>query len=548
MHSTILKRVALLMEKWRSVRLSCSSLLLAGFVCATILSVASFAQAPLNFGNNFFVTGDYFVAGAYGINTNFTTINGASYTTGVISVPDPNPGITGAKQLPKGAQIVAALLYWQTIEKAGVAPGATGSGQNGYFRPLLYSTTGGPAAPGYAFSGTNVSPSSKVSWGPGGCSGTSTGDVLQTYRADVAASLPLDANGNPTANGSFQVSLPSAVLSPPFTLGATLVVIYRILSGAGGPNIPLNAIVLYEGDYAQAKPQVTMTQPLLGFYDAAQNPVSRLTHIVGHGGIGFQTVYLNGKPLPSLYGSKLPSFPGYYDLLWDNPTWTFTSASTNPANPVTAGSSSATTLVVPSSSVLGCVTEGAVIVSTTVQNSDNDGILDSWKESNPPGYCDAALENGVCEVGDSADPGWVPLPGATHGEQDVFLQYDYMCSSMSGGLCGAGGSNYSFDPRLVVDTQDGLTPHATPIDKVVAAYEKHNIHLHAIPGNAILESQSSCAATDITNGSLTCPFPNEPGTVGFSAGLVYIKNQTIDTQMGQLGCTSTDPNPCIPVF
>jgi hypothetical protein len=142
----------------------------------------------------------------------------------------------------------------------------------------------------------------------------------------------------------------------------------------------------------------------------------------------------------------------------------------------------------------------------------------------------------------------VPLPGATHGEQDVFLQYDYMCSSMSGGLCGAGGSNYSFDPRSVVDTQDGLTPHATPIDKVVAAYEKHNIHLHAIPGNAILESQSSCAATDITNGSLTCPFPNEPGTVGFSAGLVYIKNQTIDTQMGQLGCTSTDPNPCIPVF
>jgi hypothetical protein len=548
MHSTILKRVALLMEKWRSVRLSCSSLLLAGFVCATILSVASFAQAPLNFGNNFFVTGDYFVAGAHGINTNFTTINGASYTTGVISVPDPNPGITGANQLPKGAQIVAALLYWQTIEKAGVAPGAKGSGQNGYFRPLLYSTTGGPAAPGYAFSGTNVSPSSKVSWGPGGCSGTSTGDVLQTYRADVAASLPLDANGNPTANGSFQVSLPSAVLSPPFTLGATLVVIYRILSGAGGPNIPLNAIVLYEGDYAQAKPQVTMTQPLLGFYDAAQNPVSRLTHIVGHGGIGFQTVYLNGKPLPSLYGSKLPSFPGYYDLLWDNPTWTFTSASTNPANPVTAGSSSATTLVVPSSSVLGCVTEGAVIVSTTVQNSDNDGILDSWKESNPPGYCDAALENGVCEVGDSADPGWVPLPGATHGEQDVFLQYDYMCSSMSGGLCGAGGSNYSFDPRSVVDTQDGLTPHATPIDKVVAAYEKHNIHLHAIPGNAILESQSSCAATDITNGSLTCPFPNEPGTVGFSAGLVYIKNQTIDTQMGQLGCTSTDPNPCIPVF
>ena len=553
MQSTILKDVALLMEKWRSARLSCSSVLLAGFACATILSVASFAQSnpPLNFSNNFFVTGDYLVAGAYGMNTNFTKINGASYTTGVISVPDPNPGITGANQVPKGAQIVAALLYWQTIEKAGVAGGATGSGQNGYIRPLLYSTTGGPAAPGYAFSGTNVSPSSNVSWGPGGCSGTSTGDVLQTYRADVAGSLPLDANGNPTANGSFEVRLPSAFLSPPFTLGTTLVVIYRILSGAGGPNIPLNSIVLYDGDYAPATPQLQVTQPLQGFYDAANNPASRLTYMVGRGGIAYQTVYLNGTKLPSLYGPLLPPFPGYYGA-WDNPTWTFTSTSKNPPNPVTEGSSSATTEVVPSSVFKGCVSWGAVIVSTTVQNSDNDGILDSWKESSPPGYCDAALENGVCSKGDSLDPGWVPLPGAKHGEQDVFLQYDYMCSSMSSGSCVTGdGINYSFDPRLAVDTQDGLATHATAVDKVVASYANENgsnshhspIVLHAIPGNAIEESQSSCLSSDNT-----CPFPNEPGTVGFREGLAYIKNQTTDTQTGLLGCTpGTDPT-CIPVF
>ena len=546
MHSTIRKHVALLMEKWRSARLSCSSLLLAGFACATILSVASFAQStpPLNFGNNFFVTGDYLVAGAYGMNTNFTKINGASYTTGVISVPDPNPGITGANQVPKGAQIVAALLYWQTIEKAGVAGGATGSGQNGYIRPLLYSTTGGPAAPGYAFSGTNVSPTSNLSWGPGGCSGTSTaGEVRQTYRADVAGSLPLDANGNPTANGSFTVSLPSAALSPPFTLGATLIVIYRILSGAGGPNIPLNAIVLYDGDYASATSKLTMTQPLQGFYDAANSPVSRLTHIVGNGNLlNRQTVYLNSTALPSLYSSLLPPFPGYY-VNWDNPTWTFSNSATNP---IKAGSSNAQTEVIPSSSNQACVSWGAVIVSTTVQNSDNDGILDSWKESNPPGYCDAALENGACTIGDSLDPGWVPLPGATHGEQDVFLQYDYMCSSISSGSCVTGGSNYSFDPRLAVDVQDGLTPHATSVDKVVAAYEKHNIHLHAIPGNIIEESQPpniSCIDSDNT-----CPFPNEPGTVGFREGLAYVKNQTIDTDTGLLGCPNTPPDPCVPVF
>ena len=96
--------------------------------------------------------------------------------------------------------------------------------------------------------------------------------MLRTYRADVAGALPVDGNGNPIANGSFEVRLPSVGNSTPLTLGATLVVIYRIPSGAGGPNIPLNSIVIYDGDYAQANAQLTMTQQLQGFYDAAAQP------------------------------------------------------------------------------------------------------------------------------------------------------------------------------------------------------------------------------------------------------------------------------------
>jgi Bacterial Ig-like domain (group 3)/Putative Ig domain len=530
------------------------------FVLLGLLSLATqpgFAQSPLNFGNNFFVTGDYIVAGAYGMTTNFKTTNGVSYAVGTINVPDTNPGIQpgvqGEKQVPPGAQIVAALLYWQTVEKVGVKPGAPGSGQNGYFRPLLYSTSGGPAAPGYAISGTNVSASANVSWSSGGCTGASTGKLLRTYRADVVSGLPVDVNGNSVANGSFEVRLPSVGNATPLTLGATLVVIYRLPSGAGGPNIPLNSIVIYDGDYAQGSAQLTMTQQLQGFYDADHNPVSRLTHIVGNGKSNkFQTVYLgSGKdplvpptfvPLPSLYGKQLPPFPGYY-VTWDNPTWTFTSASQNPSNPVTEDSIYATTQVVPSTSNQGCVSWGAVIVSTTVKNPDNDGILYSWKDNQ--GYCDVAL-NPSCNKG---DPAWVDLTGAAHNQQDVFLQYDYMCSSMSSGSCGTGGSNYSFDPRLATDPADGLTA----IEKVVNSYANLNgssshhtpIVLHAVPGNAIEENQPpniSCLASD-----LTCPFPNEPGTIGFSAGLTYIKNQTIDTQTGLLGCGAADPT-CVPVF
>ena len=540
--------LATVIRKTSSPKQLMSLLVLLGALPA--MAPSGFAQAPnppLNFANNFFVTGDYIVAGANGMTRSFSTINGVSYAVGTITVPDSNPGITGAKQVPPGAQIVAALLYWQTAEKVGVTPGSAGSGQNGYFRPLLYSKSGGPAAPGYAISGTNLSASNNVAWSSGGCNGGSTGKALRTYRADVAGALPLDANGNPTANTSFEVRLPSAGNATPLTLGATLVVIYRIPSGTGGPNIPLNSIVIYDGDYSQGVSQLTMTQQLQGFYDAAHNPVSRLTHIVGSGQSNkFQTVYLSSGTnsfvkLPSLYGTKLPSFPGYYGS-WDNPTWTFNSAS-----PLTEDSSYATTQIIPSTSNQGCVSWGAVIVSTTVKNSDNDGILDSWKANQ--GYCDVSV-NASCSKG---DPAWVDLTGAAPGQKDIFLQYDYMCSKVQGpasslNSCAvAANGDYSFDPRLAVDPADGKTA----VDKVTDAFNNHTgspepFVLHAVAGNAIAENQSAVTCTDSAQAGATCPFPNEPGTVGFREGLTYIKNQNINPTTGII-C-----NPgvagCVPVF
>jgi hypothetical protein len=517
------------------------------------------AQTPLTFSNNFFVTGDYVVAGAYNMTTKFTTINGVSYALGTINVPDTqNMGIQGVKSVPTGAQIVAALLYWQTVEKVGVAPGAVGTGQNGYFRPLFYSTTnGGPAAPGYSISGTNItSPGNPtVSWSSGGCSGGSTGKILRTYRADVAGALPNDANGNPTANGSFEVRLPSAGNSAPLTLGATLVVIYRIPSIPGQPSVPLNSIVIYDGDYGQSTTQLNMTQQLQGFYDADHNTVSKLTHIVGSGQSNkFQTVYLGSgtnKPvaLPFPYGNRLPAFPGWYGT-WDNPTWKFDSSSKNPSNPILEDSSTATTQVVPSSSMQGCVSWGAVIMSTTVKDTDNDGLLDSWE--NNKGYCDASVNSGKCNG--LGDPAWVDLPNADPSHKDVFLQYDYMCSTITGpNSCTVGGANndYSFDPRLAVDTEDGLNPHDTAVDKVVKAYANRDITLHPIAGNAILENQPNLLCADSerdASGNPTCPFPNELGTVGFRFGVESVKNFSINTHSGRIGeCTLGTAN-CVPVF
>src|SRR6516225_1671583 len=86
----------------------------------TIGAQSGFAQAdppPLSFVNNYFVTGDYVVGGASGMNSSFVNINGNSYALGTITIPDANPAIHGKTSVPNGAQVVAALLYWQTVEK-----------------------------------------------------------------------------------------------------------------------------------------------------------------------------------------------------------------------------------------------------------------------------------------------------------------------------------------------------------------------------------------------------------------------------------------------
>ena len=144
-------------------------------------------------------------------------------------------------------------------------------------------------------------------------------------------------------------------------------------------------------------------------------------------------------------------FPGWYGG-WDNPTWTFPDPKYPAiANPVTAGDASATTEVVPDRGNQGCVSWGAVIVSTTVQNSDNDGLLDVWKTKH--GYCDASINEGVCSgVG---DPAWVDLTGAVPGKQDVFVQLDYMCSIVTGTSVTSPGSCDTTNRLFVRSALDG---------------------------------------------------------------------------------------------
>src|SRR3984957_4999305 len=522
------------MRKLRAARPLRSCWVLAGLACATILSVTSFAQqgSPLNFGDNFFVTGDYIVAGARGMTTTFS--NG--YAIGTFSMPDANPGIHGIKSVPAGAEVVGALVYWQTVENAGTVPGHPGTGENGFFRPLI---SGGPAAPGYAITGVPLAGQNNVAWSSGGCSEPQGGKITRTYRANVLGAFPQDAKGNVLTNGQFEIRLPSVGPQTPLTLGATLVIIYRVLS----PNVPLSSIVIYDGAFGQTEDSLVMRQTVQGFYDASPSPVSKLTLIAGAGKSNkFETVYLDNVALPSHSGAGLPQFPGYYGT-WDNPTWTFGDpAFPEIANPVLVDASSATTQVVPTANNPGCVSWGAVIFKTTVNEPDGDGLLKSWKKAG--GYCDASINGGVCLQGFNLDPGWVALPGATQGEKDLFIQLDYMCSKTTGiDSCATGdGTNYSFDPRL-----SGAAALMTQ------SFLAHGVHVHINPPGTIQPvhaiQEQTCA--DVKSPQLAlCPFSNQAGVVGWKGGYSYFKNQLVEFSNGNvLNCLAEDPAfDCLPRF
>ena len=476
-----------------------------------LLLVLGFAQTgmtqtgvnPLNIFQNYFVTGDYLVAGWVE-----GSPDGTGFAPGTISVPDTKqPSQNGVPTtVPAGADIVAAYLYWGTVE----GNQNTFTGKQGFFN-------------GYSITGTVVGPQSPVSWSSGGCSGGSMGSkTMRTYRADVRPYLPLDNNPSSVtfgrllanANGpNGLIPLPVRLAdsgsngnTTPNALGATLVIIYRVLS----PALPLNAIVLYDGAYAPTNTNQSTSQKIVGFYQPAASPAAKLTQIVANGQTNkSEQVFLNSplQPLPSLYGTSVPPFPGIYGA-WDNPTWVLSQFGY-----VSTADTSETTSVVPSTTNSGCVSWGAMILSTTVPDSDGDGLLDVWKQNQ--GYTDAVSGN------------FVALPGATQGEKDMFVEVDYLSNDGSAG------------PYL-----HSHLPKQEALDDVGLILGKQGIHVHfdlgvdkfgqpiyqgdpyviagGTGGNAISEGLLVCTDTQPQTTPL-CAYPGQ-STIGWKGGFLFVRD------------------------
>ncbi len=327
-----------------------SSLILLGFA-------ANAAATPgLGFFKNYFVKGDYIAAGV-----------------GVRGVGSGTISISGVG-LPADADVVAAYLYWETLVDANT------SGAAATFR-------------GKQITGTPIANVTVPRW-----AGFTQAVV---YRADVFTYLTFDSNTfKATPVGDYAVTFPDShvLTTAPSTEGATLVLVYRSLN----PSAAYRSVVIYDGGQTLARSGDNLYVDLRGFYQAAStNPQAKITPIVGDGQLADASTnndqfLFNG----ALLGNDV--FKGTLGSYWDSPTF----------DVGYLVSPNAAQVNVTSPFVSDAITFAALVFSSTVQDTDGDGLLDVWETT---GFTDM-------------DGTFINLPamGANPNVRDLFLEIDWM--------------------------------------------------------------------------------------------------------------------------
>jgi Bacterial Ig-like domain (group 2) len=476
------------------------------------------SQGPLNYFQNYFVTGDYVVAGVGGLSTQggnpTASINfsGVPCTTG--------PGVT-ASVVPcaaKGAvpaDIIAAFLYWQTTETSKTPTATTGT-----FDANLSNPNASPYNPNLTnepMVGTLLGSPQIPACVAGG--GESKSSYVRVYRADVLPYLSINANANVrTANYTHTIAFTGNPTTGTVFNGATLVVVYRLVT-PGNPRVAsLRSVVIYDGAFTGvASRSPSLNQTMGGFYEASTSPSAKMTQIVGGGQRGYQeTLTVNGA-IPQ--GVSNP-FVGAQGADWDNYTFNYNLASGAPS------------VVTEVQSSNDCLSWAAIITSTNVQDSDFDGLLDIWETSglyfNPGVRTDGTTTTptpasfGTCTQNEATCVNF-PNMGAKSKVPDIFIQIDWMAST------GLSVPNHVHIPQYAA------------LSMVGAVFQSHGVNMHfdvgnnyqgqpyivstpyAQGGNVVQESSVLCLPGPTT----TCNFPSqsdEYSVLGWKGGFGSIKD------------------------
>jgi hypothetical protein len=373
------------------------------------------AQVPddLKFFRNFFVTGDYYTAGV-----GLKDLGVGGFSTDAIAVAEKTAEVNGVPNgVPRGADILAAYLYWQVVSDTGPEAGALGVKFKPQGAPAAYDlslpddlTTTGVVDP-KPFGKILASAGTAACFNPGGGTGDNgSSRRTYTYRMDVLRFFEVEGPGTPSAPnpfagktaiiGNHEVSVPDVGgggNQTPIALGASLMFVYR------DPTKPLSAIVVYDDGVTLGNAQRTLTQPIAGFYQPAAVPNASISYIVGSGDPA------KNEAISYPGGSVMNPFSGSSSPAWDNLTYAVNLGS-NPS-----GVSQITTTITNDIGQRDCLSVAAIVFKTAVLDDDNDGLLNAWETATTP----------------LSDPNGKPLPllskmGAKVDQKDIFIEIGYM--------------------------------------------------------------------------------------------------------------------------
>jgi hypothetical protein len=523
--------------------------LLAGLVAMLvgqyIVSPVTARQATddLKFFKNFFVTGDYYVAG---VGLRDRGVGG--FSSGSINIPADNPLTPAREGVPRGADMLAAYLYWQVVSRTGPAEGGLGVKFRGYDLTLPddLTTTGvvdpKPFGKILAFEGiANCA-------NPGGGNGDNgSSRKTYTYRMDVLRFFDVEGPG-PFAGktaivGSHQVRLPDVGgqgNQTPIALGASLVLVFR------DPTQPLNAIVINDDGVTVGNAQRTLNQLITGFYQPSAVPDAKISYIVGSA----DPAKNDRVSFPG--GSVANAFSASAGASWDNRTY-----------PVNFGSSPSsvsqfTTTVTADMGQRDCLTIAATVFKTAVLDSDGDGLLDAWEKADgsaanpalpdPRGgtlplisrmgakwdHKDAFIETGYMDTGGLAlSYGGETLVAHSHRPlyETLKLAGDTFKNAPVPNPDGATGINVHFD----VGTADPGCPSSGPCEYVIGRQDGDDPSLapprggervdeRAVAGEVPGDGIQGCvrAPTDLP---WVCQYSDFPGTVGWKTGYRFLRDE-----------------------
>jgi hypothetical protein len=525
-------------------------------------------QAPppdaLKFFKNYFVTGDYVSAGV-----NLRGTGSGGFATGEIH-------FAGAETVPANADILAAFLYWEAVVKQDQPTSGYVGAQ---FRGNLLQTGNLEVAAtatttlAYELNPFGTAPC----WSSGGGAGSANGaHKMKAYRADVLRFLPIGNDSTKPGYGKRLVNDsdlsahgygPHTVTMPepgsgnqvPSTAGASLVVIYKDIRDDLDPTIaglqrpPLRSIVIYNGGWTMDQNTDFMSQKIKGFYQSSGDPDAKMTHIVGDGQANFSEQVLFKGPEPAQFGVIAPA-PGPFqgaastsvDPAWDNWTHYFG------AGEFPAGAGEVTVRVDHGNfTPFDCLSWGAIILSTAVQDGDEDGIVDTWETSRT----DPLLPldpNGYVDPNGQALPDLYAM-GAQPGQKDLFVEFGYASA--------AAQTTYGIDPNTRVTTAaHNHRPTAAALKAVGDAFARQGIWVHfdagdAYPGGTDAEpylirdengldlarggewiAETACVPYDHDRNASTpkvpCLFSGYPGTWGWKSGFRFLRDKPLTLTIG----------------